>query len=130
MLKLGNELLVAPLKSLFNNMIEYPQIPEYFAFSKTILPKKGNRGDIRNYRPIVCKRLQQQIEQKQDVEQAGFRLGKSTTDEIHLPTMLIRKTRQYNLPLYCCSWTTKKASTLLNMHPCGNLWEASPYTLQ
>uniref|UniRef100_A0A0M3HW97 Transposase n=1 Tax=Ascaris lumbricoides TaxID=6252 RepID=A0A0M3HW97_ASCLU len=100
MLKLGKQLLVTPLKSLFNNMIEYQQIPEYFAVSKTILPKKGNPNDVRNYRPIVRKRLQQQIEQKQDVEQAGFRPEKSTTDQIHLPTMLIQKTRQYNLPLY------------------------------
>uniref|UniRef100_F1KYC2 LINE-1 reverse transcriptase n=1 Tax=Ascaris suum TaxID=6253 RepID=F1KYC2_ASCSU len=114
MLKLGKELLVTPLKSLFNNIIKYQQIPEDFAFSKTILlPKKGNPDDIRNCRPIpllptvtkyfsevLCKRLQQQIEQKQDVEQAGFRPGKSTIDQIHVLTMLIEKTREYNLPLY------------------------------
>ena len=114
MLKLGKELLITPLKSLFNNIIKYQQIPEDFAFSKTILlPKKGNPDDIRNYRPIsllptiskcfskvLYKRLQQQIEQKQDVEQAGFRPGKSTIDQIHVLTLLIEKTREYNLPLY------------------------------
>uniref|UniRef100_A0A0M3IKA5 Mediator complex subunit 15 n=1 Tax=Ascaris lumbricoides TaxID=6252 RepID=A0A0M3IKA5_ASCLU len=48
MLKLEKELLVTSLKSLFNNVIKYQQIPEDFAFSK---PKKGNPDDIRNYRP-------------------------------------------------------------------------------
>ena len=77
------------------------------------MPKKGNPDHIRNYRPIsllptiskcfskvLYKRLQQQIEQKQDVEQAGFRPGKSTIDQIHVLTLLIEKTREYNLPLY------------------------------
>uniref|UniRef100_A0A0M3I600 Reverse transcriptase domain-containing protein n=1 Tax=Ascaris lumbricoides TaxID=6252 RepID=A0A0M3I600_ASCLU len=113
-LKLGKELLVTPLKSLFNNIIKYQQIPEDFALSKTILlPKKGNPDDIRNYRPIsllptiskcfskvLRKKLQQQIEQKQDVEQAGFRPGKSTVDQINVLPMLIEKTREYNSPLY------------------------------
>lgn len=42
MLKGRKDLLITPLKILFNSMIEHQQIPKEFALSKTILlPKKG-----------------------------------------------------------------------------------------
>ena len=58
--------------------------------------KKGNRKDIKNYRPIcllsnmyklftkiITTRLEKKLDENQPREQAGFRSKYSTTDHIH-----------------------------------------------
>ena len=69
--------------------------------------KKGNRKDIKNYRPIgllsnmyklftksITTRLEKKRDENQPREQAGFRSKYSTTDHIHAINQL-----EYNIPL-------------------------------
>ena len=80
--------------------------------------KKGNRKDIKNYRPIcllsnmyklftniIATRLEKKLEENQPREQAGFRSKYSTTDHvIHAINQLKEKCREYNIlvPLTVC----------------------------
>ena len=74
--------------------------------------KKGNRKDIKNYRPIcllsnmyklftkiITTRLEKKLDENQHREQAGFRSKYSTTDHIHAINQLKEKCREYNIPL-------------------------------
>ena len=74
--------------------------------------KKGNRKDIKNYRPIcllsnmyklftkiITTRLEKKLDENQPREQAGFRSKYSTTDHIHAINQLKEKCREYNIPL-------------------------------
>ena len=78
--------------------------------------KKGNRKDIKNYRPIcllsnmyklftkiITTRLEKKLDENQPREQAGFRSKYSTTDHIHAINQLKEKCREYNiLATVCC----------------------------
>ena len=72
--------------------------------------KKGNRKDIKNYRPIcllsnmyrlftkiITTRLEKKLDENQPREQAGFRSKYSTTDHIHAINQLKEKCREYNI---------------------------------
>ena len=72
--------------------------------------KKGNRKDIKNYRPIcllsnmyklftkiITTRLKKKLDENQPREQAGFRSKYSTTDHIHAINQLKEKCREYNI---------------------------------
>ena len=75
--------------------------------------KKGNRKDIKNYRPIcllsnmyklftniITTRLEKKLDENQPGEQAGFRSKYSaTTDHIHAINQLKEKCREYNIPM-------------------------------
>ena len=74
--------------------------------------KKGNRKDIKNYRPIcllsnmyklftkiITTRLEKRLDENQPREQPGFRSKYSTTDHIHAVNQLNEKCREYNIPL-------------------------------
>ena len=74
--------------------------------------KKGNRKDIKNYRPIcllstmyklfakiITTRLEKKVDENQPREQAGFSSKYSTTDHIHAINQLKEKCREYNIPL-------------------------------
>ena len=80
--------------------------------------KKGNRKDIKNYRPIcllsnmyklftkiITTRLEKKLDENQPREQAGFRSKYSTTDHIHAINQLKEKCREY---IHCVllSWIT------------------------
>ena len=77
-----------------------------------IFVKKGNRKDIKNYRPIcllsnmyrlftkiITTRLEKKLDENQPREQPGFRSKYSTTDHIHAINQLKQKCREYNVPL-------------------------------
>ncbi|KAE9414497.1 hypothetical protein Angca_003607, partial [Angiostrongylus cantonensis] len=77
-----------------------------------ILPKKGDRKNIRNYRPIcllsvvyklstkiTLSRISRTLDEAQPVEQAGFRKGFCCMDHIQTVPRVIEVCREYHLPL-------------------------------
>ncbi|XP_052738156.1 uncharacterized protein LOC128198192 [Bicyclus anynana] len=132
--------LACPLTKLFNEIIEKGVAPRQWTESTIILLyKKGNPHNISNYRPIsilpclyklfaslIEKRIKGTIESSQPIEQAGFRSGFSTIDNIHAIEILIEKFQEYRKPLYIGFIDYKKAfdsltyqaiwKTLLNLN--------------
>ena len=81
-----------------------------------IIFKKGNRKDLKDYRPIcllsnIYKVLTKVLTKRLDKnrEQAGFRSRYSTTDHIHDVNQLEEKCREYNIPLCIAFVDYKKA---------------------
>ena len=77
-----------------------------------IIFEKGNRKDIKNYRPIcllsnmyklftkiITTRLEKKLDENQPREQTGSRSKYYTTDHIHAINQLKEKCREYNIPL-------------------------------
>ncbi|GFR70622.1 endonuclease-reverse transcriptase, partial [Elysia marginata] len=100
------------LTKCFNEILKTGKIPTSWEEAKIIvIYKKGDPGDIKNYRPIsllshsyklftrlLQTRMERILDENQPREQAGFRKGYSTTDHIH-PNQEIEKSNEYNLPL-------------------------------
>ena len=94
-------------------MLKEKQIPQSWKEAKIILlHKKGDKADIKNYRPIsllshiykiytkiLQSRLKTALDEQQPREQAGFREGFSTTDHLHAINQLIEKAHEYQLDL-------------------------------
>lgn len=116
-----NELLkatlpvIAPrLTDIFNEIINTENIPEDWTKSTIILlHKKGDKGDIANYRPIslmsniykvfskiILSRITNTLEENQPKEQAGFRRHFSTIDHIHALRQILQKFKEYNKIYY------------------------------
>ena len=88
-------------------------MPSQWKESNTVLLyKKGDREDLKNYRPIcllshICKlftkitveRLSGHLDEQQPREQAGFRKKYSTMDHIFTLTQLLERAREYRLPM-------------------------------
>ncbi|KAE9415440.1 hypothetical protein Angca_006851, partial [Angiostrongylus cantonensis] len=77
-----------------------------------ILPTKGDRKDLRNYRPIcllnilyklftkiIFSRILRTLDEEQPVEQAGFRKGFCCMDHIQTVSRVIEFCWEYHLPL-------------------------------
>ena len=77
-----------------------------------LLFKKGDKDDLKNYRPIsllsiiyklftqiLVKRLETILNTAQPIEQAGFRSGYSTMDNIQVLQQVIERCNEYELPL-------------------------------
>lgn len=113
-LKWGAQLIIPFLKELFNMVFKLEQVPHQWCKSDIILLyKKGDPKEINNYRPIsllatiykvfsslLLNRITTKIEERQPLEQAGFRSGFSTTDHIHAIEQLLEKFKEFNQPLY------------------------------
>ena len=101
---------------LANHLTLYLQketIPDQWRTSRTvILPKKGDRRDLRNYRPIcllsvlyklftkiILMRITKILDEAQPVEQAGFRQGFCCMDHIQTVSRVIEVCREYRMPL-------------------------------
>lgn len=122
-IKIGHPLLAKPLTKLFNMIIESASTPKQWSESNIILLyKKGDSKDISNYRPIsllptiyklfssvIEKRIGQILDNKQPIEQAGFRKGYSTTDHIHTLEQVIEKYQEFQRPLYIAFIDYQKA---------------------
>ena len=109
----GGNAIITQLVRLFNQIIIKKYIPKSWKEAKIILlHKKGDKSDIKNYRPIsllshlyklftkiVQNRLKKELDAQQPREQAGFREGFSTTDHLHAINQLIEKSNEYQLDL-------------------------------
>ncbi|KAE9413785.1 hypothetical protein Angca_007815, partial [Angiostrongylus cantonensis] len=101
---------------LADHMTAYSQkekIPDQWRTSRTAtLPKKGDRKDLRNYRPIcllsvlyklftkiILARISRALNEAQPIEQAGFRKEFCCMDHIQTASRFIEVCREYHLPL-------------------------------
>ncbi len=112
-LKQGGEEILQQLTQLFNQISEAQKIPASWKEAKIILLfKKGDKADVKNYRPIsllshlykiftkiIQNRIKDALDSNQPREQAGFRAGFSTTDHLHAINQLIEKACEYQLQL-------------------------------
>ena len=112
-IKEAGEELYNLLASLFTKCIKYKDVPEDWKSAMMVLLfKKGDKEDIRNYRPIsllstmykiftkiLTNRIQGTLDFAQPREQAGFRSGYSTMDNIQVLRELIERHKEYELPL-------------------------------
>jgi len=86
------------------------------------LPKKGDLKQCANYRTIalvshaskillwvILERIRVKTETEIADEQAGFRQGRETRDQIMNLRILMRKAREHQQPLYMCFVDFKKA---------------------
>ncbi|EYB83168.1 hypothetical protein Y032_0341g3004 [Ancylostoma ceylanicum] len=113
MIKAGGYPLWKALATLFTECIRREDIPDQWRKSSTIIiPKKGDREDLKNYRPIallpaiykiftkvLMNRIVKQLDSEQPREQAGFRSGYSTLDHLQTINQLLERCREYTVPV-------------------------------
>uniref|UniRef100_A0A7I4Y7W5 Reverse transcriptase domain-containing protein n=1 Tax=Haemonchus contortus TaxID=6289 RepID=A0A7I4Y7W5_HAECO len=101
-LKSASHTIIKQLTKRFNKYLDAQRIPDQWKKSNTVLLfKKGERDQMKNYRPIallsqpyklftkiILNRLERQLDEYQPVEQAGFRKGFCCMDHIHTITQL------------------------------------------
>ncbi|CAH2090098.1 unnamed protein product [Euphydryas editha] len=134
-IKMGAPVLLHHLTKLFNMILNTETVPKKWCSSDIILIfKKGNPQDIGNYRPIsllsstyklfasiILKRITQEIDNAQPIEQAGFRSGYSTMDHIQTIEQIIEKYREFNRPLYVAFIDYSKAFDSISHN---SIWNA------
>ena len=112
-IKLGGNETLTQITKIFNTILKNKKIPPEWKEAKVIiLHKKGDRRDIKNYRPIsllshmyklftrvLQKRMEKILDANQPREQAGFRKGFATTDHLHSINQVIEKSNEFSLPL-------------------------------
>lgn len=114
LLKICDAQFLDELRKVFNEILKTEIIPNEWLCSTIILFfKKGDRTELKNYRPIsktshmyklfmkiIANRLSETLEEHQSVNQAGCRSGFSTTDHLFVIQQLIEKSTEHNLDLY------------------------------
>lgn len=134
-LKITSPVIGPMLTNIFNEIIKTENIPEDWTKSTIILlHKKGNKGDIANYRPIslmsniykvfskiILLRITNILEENQPKEQAGFRRNFSTIDHIHTLRQILQKYKEYNKSYYLGFVDFNKAFDTLEH---GYIWDA------
>ncbi|CAG9840644.1 unnamed protein product [Diabrotica balteata] len=123
MLKHGGKTTREVLYILMNKILMTKQIPNSWNEAITLLLfKKGDKKDLKNYRPItllnvmyklltkiLTNRLTTKLDGYQAREQAGFRKSFSTSDHLLTMKILIEKTNEYHIPLYMAFIDFEKA---------------------
>lgn len=134
-IKVAKNLLVTPITSLYNKILDEEAVPHQWASLEIILLyKKGDPADIGNYRPIsqmpcfyklfafcLLERLAPVIDTHQPIEQAGFRSGFSTIGHIQMVDQMIEKYSEFNKPLYLAFTDYKKAFNSISHE---SIWES------
>ena len=101
------------MKTILNEILESQEIPETWREAKMIiLHKKGERRNIKNYKPIsllshtyklftrtIQNRMEKVLDENQTREQAGFRKKYSTVDHLQALNQVTEKSEEYQLPL-------------------------------
>ena len=122
-LKAREDIISKTLAKLYTKCLSERRIPTAWMNAKmTIIFRKGNKKDLRNYRPlcllsniykvlskVLTKRLEKTLNENQPREQAGFRSGYSTIVHIHFVNQMKEKCREYNIPLYIAFVDYEKA---------------------
>ena len=124
MLKEGGVGMDKSMLQLCNRVWETGEVPEDWkrAIIVPIFKNKGSREDCGNYRGIsllsvpgklcmrvLLNRIKDQLETKLREEQAGFRRGRSTVDQIFTLRQVIQKKWEYGLPVYVAFVDLEKA---------------------
>ncbi|KAK6755972.1 hypothetical protein RB195_014391 [Necator americanus] len=124
------------LAAHMTSYLQKERIPDQWKTSRTLfIHEKGDREDLRNYRPIcllsalykvftkiILTRISRTLDEAQPQEQAGFRQGFSCLDHIQTVSKVIEVCREYRLSLvltfekafnsveamqYCQHWSIK-----------------------
>ncbi|KAK6760861.1 hypothetical protein RB195_022072 [Necator americanus] len=112
-LRAGGHPLHLILAAHMTSYLQKERIPDQWKTSRTVLiHKKGDREDLRNYRPIcllsvlykvftkvILRRISRTLDEAQPQEQAGFRQGFSCLDHIQTVSRVIKVCREHRLPL-------------------------------
>ncbi|KAK6750571.1 hypothetical protein RB195_002504 [Necator americanus] len=112
-LRAGGHPLHVILAVHMTSYLQKEKIPDQWKTSRTVLiHKKGDREDLRNYRPIcllsvlykvftkiILTRISRTLDEAQPQEQAGFRQGFSCLDHIQTVSRVMEVCREYRLPL-------------------------------
>ncbi|KAK6765077.1 hypothetical protein RB195_025130 [Necator americanus] len=112
-LRAGGHPLHVILAAHMTSYLQKNIIPDQWKTSRTVLiHKKGDREDLRDYRPIcllsvlykvftkiILTRVSRTLDKAQPQEQAGFRQGFSCLDHIQTVSRVIEVPREYLLPL-------------------------------
>ena len=104
---------------------EQEQIPEDWQGLIVKLPKKGDLTECNNWRGvtlmvvaekvldrIIITRIRDGIDDKLRQEQAGFRKGRGTTEQIFILRNIIEQCIEWNANLYVCFVDFEKAFDL------------------
>ena len=117
-LKLCKQKTLQFICDLFNDIIKNEEIPDDWLVSTIILiPKKGDKSLIENYRPIsktshlyklfmkiIQNRIKDNLEKYQPPNQAAFRRDYSTIDHLFTLNQIIEKTSEYNRVVKTPKW--------------------------
>ena len=116
----GGESVITALKTICNKIWQTGEWPIWWTKSLAItLPKKGNLQQCQNYRTIslishpskvILNRLKPQAEEITTEEQAGFRAGRSITEQIFNLRILCEKHLQHHEDLHHVFTDFKKVS--------------------
>ena len=112
-ISLGGDEALKQITKIFNQILKHRKIPTEWKEAKIIIiHKKGDRKDIKNYRPIsllshmyklftrvLQRRMENILDANQPREQAGFRKGYATTDHLQSINQLIEKSNEFNRKL-------------------------------
>ena len=113
-LKAGEDTILKKLAKPYTKCLSQTGIPTAWKNAKMmIIFKKGNKKDLKNYRPIcllsnICKVLTKVLTKRpekalNEKQPAGFKSGYSTTDHIHVVNQLKEKCKEYNI-LICIAF--------------------------
>ena len=125
----GGEAMIDMLLIICNKIWQTGEWPPPWTQSLIItLPKKGNLQLCQNYRTISMishlskvtlrvhlNRLKPQAEEIIKEEQAGFRAGRSTTEQMFSLRIHCNTSKAFTMS----SWTSRMRSTEFGMHLCG-----------
>ena len=123
--------MIQVLTDLFSICLHHRQVPKAWKNALIVLiHKKGNISDVKKYRPIsllpimykVCsnillKRMLRTMDFHQSREQARFRAGYSTIDNLQVVNQVQEQTNQYNI-LFCFAFVDdEKAFDTIKFEP-------------
>jgi hypothetical protein len=112
-LKHCDDSILQHVTSRFTRYVKSCSIPDDWRVSKTtLIHKKGDKEDLETYRPItllpvlyklftkcILRRIRNNLEEAQPIEQAGFRRSFSTMDHIGTLQKLLEAAREHKMPV-------------------------------